>query len=102
LAIGSGDPRSRRSNQIDLRSDQLYGKGLGLDTRGQLIVLLGSGLTFDGDGRVTTASGQTTATYTVANVSPTRSLDADSTSTAELADVLGTLISDLQAQGIVR
>lgn len=34
-------------------------------------------------------------TYTVTNLNTDRSYDADSTSVAELADVLGTLIDDL-------
>lgn len=39
--------------------------------------------------------------YTVSNVTADRVLDADSTSTAELADVLGTLITDLRERGII-
>jgi hypothetical protein len=39
--------------------------------------------------------------YTMTNVTIDRTLDADSTSTAELADVLGTLITDLKERGIV-
>lgn len=40
-------------------------------------------------------------TYTVSNVSTDRSFNANSTTTDELADVLGTLIADLRAQGIL-
>jgi len=40
-------------------------------------------------------------TYTIANVSTDRSYDANSTSISELADVLGTLIADLQASGMI-
>jgi hypothetical protein len=40
-------------------------------------------------------------TYVVSNVTPDRTYDADSTSLNELADVLGTLIDDLRAIGIV-
>ena len=40
-------------------------------------------------------------TYTPTNVSTDRSFDADSTTTEELADVLGTLIADLKAKGII-
>lgn len=36
------------------------------------------------------------------NVTTDRTFDADSTSTAELADVLGTLIQDLLNKGILR
>jgi parallel beta-helix repeat protein len=42
------------------------------------------------------------ATYTASNVSTDRAYDADATSTAELADVLGTLIADLRSAGILR
>lgn len=37
--------------------------------------------------------------YTVTNVTTDRTFDANSTSTDELADVLGTLIDDLQTKG---
>ena len=37
--------------------------------------------------------------YVMTNVTVPRTLNADSTSTAELADVLGTLIDDLKAAG---
>lgn len=40
-------------------------------------------------------------TYTPTNVTTDRSYDANSTSTAELADVLGTLIADLQTVGLL-
>ncbi len=39
--------------------------------------------------------------YTVTNVTTDRAFDADSTSTAELADVLGTLITDLRDRGVI-
>ena len=39
--------------------------------------------------------------YTVTNVTADRAFDADSTSTAELADVLGTLITDLRDRGVI-
>lgn len=40
-------------------------------------------------------------TYSPSNVSTDRAYDADSTTTEELADVLGTLIADLQTSGII-
>ncbi len=40
--------------------------------------------------------------YTATNVTTDRTFDADSTSTAELADVLGTLIADLRNAGVIR
>jgi len=41
------------------------------------------------------------ASYTVTNVTEDRAFDADSTTLDELADVLGTLIADLKATGII-
>lgn len=45
---------------------------------------------------------ESSPTYTVTNVTPDRAFDADSTTTAELADALGTLLVDLRARGVVR
>ena len=39
--------------------------------------------------------------YQMSNVTATRVLDADSTSLDEVADVLGTLIDDLKARGML-
>jgi hypothetical protein len=39
--------------------------------------------------------------YTPTNVTPDRSYDADTVLVAELADVVGTLIADLQAAGLI-
>lgn len=41
------------------------------------------------------------ATYSASNVTTDRAFDANSTTTDELADVLGTLIADLRAKGLV-
>ncbi len=41
------------------------------------------------------------AAYTPTNVTTDRSYDANSTSVDEMADVLGTLIADLQLMGII-
>jgi hypothetical protein len=41
------------------------------------------------------------ARYTVTNVTDDRTYDANSTTTAELADVLGTLINDLRERGVL-
>lgn len=40
-------------------------------------------------------------TYTATNVINVRAFDANATTVEELADVLGTLIADLRAKGIV-
>lgn len=39
--------------------------------------------------------------YTITNRTEDRVLDCDATSTAELADVLGTLIEDLKSKGVI-
>ena len=39
--------------------------------------------------------------YTVSNLTLDRAYDADSTTLAEVADVLGTLITDLKNKGII-
>jgi hypothetical protein len=49
----------------------------------------------------TTPAAQAAA-YTPTNVSPDRSYDADATTIDELADVLGTLIADLQGYGLLQ
>lgn len=55
-----------------------------------------------GTGNITTANqGVTTQTYAATNVTPDRAYDADTVLVAELADIVGTLIADLRAQGIV-
>ncbi len=43
-----------------------------------------------------------TAAYTITNVTPDRAYDANATTVAELADVLGTLIADLTAYGLLQ
>jgi hypothetical protein len=40
--------------------------------------------------------------YTVTNVTPDRAYNADATSDAEIADVLGTLITDLISYGLLQ
>ena len=47
------------------------------------------------------ATAGQSAAYTPTNVTTDRAFDANSTNTAEIADVLGTLIADLQSMGIV-
>ena len=43
-----------------------------------------------------------TTTYTITNLNSDVALDCDSTSDGELADVIGTLITDLIAAGVVK
>ena len=40
-------------------------------------------------------------TYAESNVTPDRTFDADTVAVAELADIVGTLITDLRAQGFI-
>lgn len=42
-----------------------------------------------------------TTAYTPTNVTPDRAFDADTVVVAELADVVGSLILDLQSKGII-
>lgn len=42
-----------------------------------------------------------TSTYTPTNVTTDRSYDANATTVDEVADVLGTLIAELQAKGVI-
>ena len=41
-------------------------------------------------------------TYTTSNVTEDRTFDADTVAVAELADIVGTLIADLKAAGILQ
>lgn len=50
----------------------------------------------------TLSTAASVGTYTESNVTVDRAYNADSTTTEELADVLGTLIADLRAQGLVK
>lgn len=58
-----------------------------------------------GTGNITMAGtlevGSTIQTYTPTNVTTDRSYDADTVAVAELADVVGTLIADLQTIGLI-
>jgi len=46
-------------------------------------------------------SAASTDPYLMTNVTTDRAMDADSTTLAEVADVLGTLITDLKAKGVI-
>lgn len=65
---------------------------------------IGGNINHDGSniGFFGTAPAAQAAAYTPTNVSTDRSYDADATTVAELADVLGTLISDLQSYGLLQ
>jgi len=58
------------------------------------------GLQFNtGDVQILGKQGYTVPTYTTANVTTTRSLDVSTATLADVANVLGTLIADMQARG---
>jgi phage baseplate assembly protein gpV len=67
-------------------------------------VVIGGDLNHDGSniGFFGTAPAAQAAAYTPSNVNADRSYDADATTVAELADVLGTLIADLQTYGLLQ
>jgi hypothetical protein len=56
-----------------------------------------TGIFSDGTTSITDFARPLSATYTLNNVSADRSLDADTVAVAELADIVGTLIEDLDA-----
>jgi len=54
------------------------------------------------NGTYTYLPSEVAETYTETNVTPDRAFDADTVAVAELADIVGTLIVDLRARGIVK
>jgi hypothetical protein len=84
--------------------------GLGINTQSYINANLSIGkntaptVTLDvaGDAKISsTLEVGTPQTYTPSNVNTDRSYDADSTTLDEVADVLGTLIADLQTIGLI-
>lgn len=65
------------------------------------IQLAPEGTPYNIDPNATSALIAKDVSYTLTNVTEDRTLDADSTSDAELADVLGTLIEDLKMRGVL-
>lgn len=51
--------------------------------------------------RVNRLESRQRESYETANVTPTRSFDADTVTLEQLADVLGTLIEDLRRKGTI-
>lgn len=51
---------------------------------------------------ITSSVGVSAQVYTTQNVTPTRTIDASTAATADVAKVLGTLIDDLKAAGILQ
>ena len=68
---------------------------------GELLLLnAATGTTILTIGAAGTVTVGTAPTYTTSNVTTDRTIDADSTSDAEVADVLCTVIADLKAIGL--
>lgn len=76
-----------------VNTTRFYAEDSGGTTRQQIV--------FNGGHTVTIAQDGGLQTYTPTNVVTDRSYDANATSVAELADVLGTLIADFQAAGVL-
>lgn len=91
----------------------IYSGGIGVTRRirvdSSLRMENGASAVIDGDvnhdgsniGFYGTVPAAQPSAYTPSNVSTDRAYDANSTTTAELADVLGTLIADLQSLGLL-
>ena len=75
-----------------LVSDTAYGAGW----NGETLVAPSKNAVYD---KIETLLGSTA--YTPTNVTTDRSYDADATTLAEIADVVGTIIADLQGKGIL-
>lgn len=69
------------------------GTGIVIPQGGKLFVI--------DDGTNVTTLLFTGTTYTITNVTPDRSCDADTVAVAELADIVGTLVADLRTLGIL-
>ena len=93
----------------NLNADQVDGYDLNQDvtTSGSptfATLTLSGDLNHDGSniGFFGTAPAAQAAAYTASNVTTDRSFDADTVAVAELADVVGTLITDLQSYGLLQ
>ena len=95
-------PGALHSQWTDAGDDEI----MSLTPGGDLFILgdleINGDLNHDGSnvGFYGTAPVAQSAAYAPTNVSTDRAYDADSTSIAELGDVLGTVIADLQATGL--
>jgi hypothetical protein len=106
--IANGFMLGRDGWDIALYSDQASTLKVRLDGASGDITAAGSieidgALNHDGTtvGFFGVAPATRPTTYTVTNLSTDRAYDANATTTAELADVLGTLIEDLRTMGLV-
>ena len=92
----SAEPTTVGTNNAFLADNLAYTGNYFIHQSGSTASVLGGALTIAG----TLAVG-TPQAYTPTNVTPDRAYDANSTTTEELADVLGTLIADLKTIGLL-
>lgn len=92
LFIGNGPSYADQPDQTVVSAVTDVSLKVGSATK---LVVNSTGVAFNG------ATPVARPTYSVSNLVTDRSYNANSTSTAELADVLGTLIADLRALGLV-
>lgn len=97
LYLDAGVSTGTGVSSIELRTCVAGSSGTSDNTLSTIIKVSGSTLGFFGVNPVVRP-----AAYTITNVTPDRSYDANSTTTEELADTLGTLISDLQLLGLLQ
>jgi hypothetical protein len=67
-----------------------------------VVVPAGAAMLLLCDGTNFTSPGVSAAVYTVTNLTTDRTYDANTVVVAELADIVGTLLADLKAAGIIR
>ena len=97
------------SNNIGVLIEMDTGDGDAIETRGDARCLFGGEVEIDGDlnhdganaGFRAVAPVALSPAYSITNVVTDRSYDANATDILEIADVLGTVVADLQAQGLL-
>lgn len=110
-AAGTGRLATNSAHDLELYRGGLAANDLRvlLDGDGGLLQTADSDTVFDWENNAGTpqlsffgvATVARPAAYTPSNVTPDRAYDADTVAIAELADVVGTLIADLQGLGLV-
>jgi hypothetical protein len=102
LAVDTADITALLTLGVGATANTLTPSATGI-TFSQAITITGA-LDHDGTniGFFGTAPAAQAAAYTPTNVSTDRAYDADSTTLHEIADVLGTLIADLQTYGLIQ
>lgn len=107
-----GNEHAVDPGQVNIRTGDAAetGDGIVLSTSADIRLINCDKVELDGDldhdganiGFFGVAPAARAAAYTPSNVTPDRSFDADTVLVAELADVVGTLIADLQLYGLLQ